>query len=77
MSVDDFDRLKDKAGNLSAFLQVEADHNPQDALIILAMVSSFLLDTQRVDGTSVQKARETFFKIVTIITDAAKDKDLH
>lgn len=68
--IEDFERLQGHAAEVSGALEKASNANPQDAIIILAMVSAFVISTQRTEGTSVEKARESLFKVITTITDA-------
>ena len=68
--IEKLDLLKDDAADIGAILQGRVK-NPQDALIVIAMISAFIIETQRTKGTPTQVALETFVKIVSALVGVA------
>lgn len=72
--INDFDRLKDPAFKISEALK-ERTRDPQDSILVLAMVAAFLINTQRNNGVSLEKAQDAFCNMVILLSDAGESDD--
>lgn len=60
---DDFERLSPMASKVVEVME-DASSNPQDAIFVLAMVASFIINTHRQEDVPLKDAQECLFGLV-------------
>ena len=61
---EDFERLMEPAIEIMQRMEKDVP-NAQDAVMVLAMLAAFFINTNRVKGCSLEKAEDAFFSLVS------------